>query len=55
MKMNLRNAVLLVIAFFGLSACSDGGSAAPVSPPPPPPVDMELDWDQGNWDEENWQ
>ena len=23
--------------------------------PPPPQVDTALDWDRGNWDEQEWQ
>jgi len=51
--------VLVSVAFLFsfLVACGGGGSsggAAPPPPPPPPPV-TELTWDQGNWDELNWQ
>ena len=47
--------ILIPAAFFG--ACGGGGGGG-VSPPPvdlPPVADTDLDWDQGNWDEENWQ
>jgi hypothetical protein len=49
-----RIASLLALTAFWLSACgadankSGGGE-------PPPANDSDLEWDQGNWDEENWQ
>ena len=52
--MNRLIRVFLVglLATLALSACGGGSS-----PPPQqvPPIDTMLDWDQGNWDEENWQ
>jgi hypothetical protein len=52
-----RIGLILFLSLIGVSACggSSGGSD-PVNPPPPPPTaDTNLDWDDGNWDEENWQ
>ena len=49
--------VRLVIAIFFasvLSACGGGGGNGGGNQPPPQ-ADTDLDWDQGNWDEENWQ
>jgi len=40
------------VCIFGLSACGGGGGNGGGNQPP---VDNDLDWDQGNWDEENWQ
>jgi len=45
-KLLLSLAILLVI-----SSCSGGDS----TPRNPPPVDTDLDWDSGNWDEQDWQ
>lgn len=45
---------VLVLSLPLLSACGGGSSPAPTDPPPPP-VATELDWDQGSWDQENWQ
>jgi hypothetical protein len=47
--------VVLFLSLTLLSACGGGSSPAPAASPPPPPVDTELDWDQGSWDQENWQ
>jgi len=44
---------VLVISLLLLSAC--GGGSSPATPDPPAVVDTELDWNQGNWDQENWQ
>jgi len=49
---NRLSVVLLSLSL--LSACGGGSSSAPAAAPPPP-VDTQLDWDQGNWDQEDWQ
>jgi len=43
-----------VFFFSTLAACGGGGSSGS-NDPPPPAVDTGLDWDQGNWDEVDWQ
>ena len=55
-KSTLSHLLVLVILSLGLAACSksggDNGSSngapAPASPP-------QLTWDQGNWNQKNWQ
>ena len=42
---------LLLTLLFALAACS-GGSTGHTSRPP---ADTRLEWNQGNWDEQNWQ
>ena len=44
----LLGAVLISIGMFGCS----GGSASDAAPSPP--VSDDLEWDQGNWDEDEW-
>jgi hypothetical protein len=51
--------VIIGFSHVGLAACG-GGSAGTASPPPPPqqppPTQAEaLTWDNGNWDEVEWQ
>ncbi len=50
---------LLIVATSAACGGSSGGSGAapPTVPPPepPPPENTSLVWDQGQWDEENWQ
>jgi hypothetical protein len=57
MSSNPRNLFLAVTMLVMVSACGGGSSSDPASPPPPPPptADNSLDWDNGNWDEEDWQ
>jgi hypothetical protein len=50
MRAVVRALILTAFAVFSLVACGGGSSS-----PPPPPVDTELDWNQGNWDQEDWQ
>jgi len=41
-----------------LVSCGGGGSSGSTSPPPPIDTDPQLaplTWDQGDWDEVNWQ
>lgn len=52
--MNETYVRLLITVVFGLMLSACGGGSSP-PPAPPAPVDTMLDWDQGNWDEENWQ
>ena len=54
MLKRMRVLALLIVAMAGLSACGGGGGSSAAPPPPPPPV-TDLAWDQGNWDELNWQ
>jgi hypothetical protein len=52
----LRALALFIFAISALTACGGGGSSAEVSAtPPPPPAALDLEWDQGSWDQENWQ
>ena len=47
---------LLLVAVSGLPGCGGGGGGGGgVQPPPPPPPVTTLSWDNGNWDELNWQ
>lgn len=41
-------AVTMFLVF--LAACSSSGDD-----PPPPPQGTDLVWDEGNWDEDDWQ
>jgi hypothetical protein len=55
-----RQAVAIIASsLIGLSACGGGGSPGaagpPPSPPPLPPQAEALTWDNGNWDEVEWQ
>ena len=45
MRAYIRAMLMAACAAIALSAC--GGSSSP--------PDTELDWDQGNWDEQDWQ
>ena len=59
MKSGFRTGLFALVVASLINACGGGSSTAAISPPPPPPppppIDTDLDWDQGNWDEENWQ
>jgi hypothetical protein len=52
-----RTLLLALAMLVMVSACGGSSSSDPASPPPPPPptADNNLDWDNGNWDEEDWQ
>lgn len=50
----IRTSILALVALASLSACGGGGKKTTTTPPPTP-VDANLDWDQGNWDEKEWQ
>ena len=50
-----RITFVILLSIFALSACGGGGGSGGNNQQPLPPVDTDLDWDQGNWDEENWQ
>lgn len=59
---NLFRAIPFLLLGVLLCGCGGGGgsSDSSTSPPnngtPPPPVaDTDLDWDDGNWDQEDWQ
>lgn len=48
---SIARLLLAAIASIGfLSACG-GSSSSPVEPPP----NTDLSWNQGDWDELNWQ
>ena len=50
--MRLVRWVALIVLIAATLGCGNGGGG---SPPKPPPTGSEtLEWDQGNWDEENW-
>jgi hypothetical protein len=57
----LRTLAITLLIVATLAACGGssggGGAATPTVPPPepPPPENTSLVWDQGQWDEENWQ
>ena len=58
MQLMIRIGFVLLLALTGVSACgggSSGGSAPASQSPPPPTASTNLDWDEGNWDEEDWQ
>jgi ABC-type glycerol-3-phosphate transport system substrate-binding protein len=46
-----RSRSLFLALLFALAACS-GGSSGHTSRPP---ADTRLEWNQGNWDEQDWQ
>ncbi|MGB5081773.1 MAG: hypothetical protein WBO23_13635 [Burkholderiales bacterium] len=51
MEQITRIVLLVTILSFALSACNkskNSGSAAPAGA-------SELSWDQGNWNQQNWQ
>ena len=52
MKTKTRHVSLLLACLTFASACGGGSDA--ITPTPPPPV-TTLTWDQGNWDEVDWQ
>ena len=52
--MRITSVITSLIAIVALSACGGSSSPAPLAQPQPPPV-TDLAWDQGNWDELNWQ
>ena len=43
----------LLIFALSLVACGGGGGGGTSTPPPPTTADS-LIWDQGNWQEKNW-
>ena len=45
MRASIRVLILAVCVAFAITAC--GGSSSP--------PDTDLDWDLGNWDEQEWQ
>ncbi len=46
-----RNFILPIILMAILTGCGGGEGSANI----PPPGETNLDWDEGNWDEETWQ
>jgi len=52
MKKIFRSISVYLVAL-GLLTGSGGSSSPPRDPGDPPPT--ELTWDQGNWDQLNWQ
>ena len=51
MKIKMCRILYLLIAAVFLAGCSSGGN----NDRKPPPPDTDLDWDQGNWNEQDWQ
>ena len=51
MKRYAQTIATLCFVLASLTACGGGGGSDTTTPPP---VDTTLDWDQGNWDEEDW-
>ena len=52
-----RSGTGLAALVFTLAGCGGGGDLVDAGsnlPPVPPPAD-ELSWDNGNWDETEWQ
>jgi hypothetical protein len=54
MLKSLRAILVIAFAGFWVTACGGGGSGSPAAATPVPP-DTQLIWDEGNWDERNWQ
>jgi len=53
MRIAARLLSILLASLMAVTGCGGGSSGpAPIVQPPPP---TELVWDQGNWDELNWQ
>ena len=48
----IRVFVSLALVLFALSGCGGSGGSNDIATPPA--TDTNLDWDQGNWDEEDW-
>ena len=46
---------ILTVLTIGIALTSCGGGSSPPPAQQPPPIDTQLDWDQGNWDEQDWQ
>ena len=55
MHASIRALILIAALAVSLTACGGSSSPAAVVPPVLPPVDVDLDWDDDNWDERNWQ
>ena len=43
-----------VVLFLALAACGGGGAESTATTPAPAPS-PQLTWDQGNWNDKNWQ
>ena len=51
-KLALRaGAMILMVVMYG---CHDSDSSPPAASESPPPAATELVWDEGNWDEVDW-
>jgi len=53
-----RVVAMLLLSWSVIDGCGGGGggsSPSSTQPEPPPVADTGLDWDDGNWDEEDWQ
>ena len=46
--------LLVSLTLLLLAACG-GGGAESTAPPPGPAPSPQLTWDQGNWNDKNWQ
>ena len=51
MKKIFRSISMALVVLSVLTGCGGGGQAPPIQPPP----QTDLVWDQGNWDQLNWQ
>jgi hypothetical protein len=56
--MNKRLILGLVLSLFACASCGGGGGGS--NPPEPPdqttpPATGQMVWDEGNWDEVDWQ
>lgn len=47
--------LVLVALSLGLSACHHGGGGASSNAAPASGGSQQLTWDQGNWNQTNWQ
>ena len=48
----------LALSLFAIASCGGGGGGGNPPEPPdqaPPPTSEQMVWDEGNWDEVDWQ
>lgn len=55
MRKVAANQILAVVVLFALVACERDGISTSPDIQPLAPADTALNWDDGNWDEEEWQ
>ena len=51
----LLSLLVVVVLSLGLAACHRGGGASATNNVPASGASPQLNWDQGNWNEKNWQ